>query len=339
MSESKGCAFVRRPMPTLHIRTTPPGPRARMLLRRYERYVAPSATQSYPLVVDHAAGCHVWDVDGNCYLDFTAGIAVSAVGHGHKQVVGAITAQVDRLIHFSFADFFYPSYIRLAERLAELAPGREPKQVYLCNSGAEAIEGAIKLVRHSTRRPYILAFYNAFHGRTLGALSLTASKPVQRRGFAPLLPGVFHAPYPDPHRSRGDDPAEECLDHIENVLFHTVLPPEETAAIFVEPIQGEGGLVVPPDHFLTGLRRLCDRHGILLGDVRGRGLMIGVELVRNRRTKEPAERERDHVVQQAFRRGLLLLPCGRNVIRISPPLSITCDEVDQGLAVLEEVLS
>src|SRR2546425_2111232 len=170
-------------MPTLHIRTTPPGPRARMLLRRYERYVAPSATQSYPLVVDHAAGCHVWDVDGNCYLDFTAGIAVSAVGHGHKQVVGAITAQVDRLIHFSFAAFFYPSYIRLAERLAELAPGREPKQVYLCNSGAEAIEGAIKLVRHSTRRPYILAFYNAFHGRTLGALSLTASKPVQRRGL------------------------------------------------------------------------------------------------------------------------------------------------------------
>jgi len=433
-------------MPTLHIRTTPPGPRARMQLRRYERYVAPSATQAYPLVVDHAAGCHVWDVDGNCYLDFTAGIAVSAVGHGHKQVVGAITAQVDRLVHFSFADFFYPSYIRMAERLAELAPGREPKQVYLCNSGAEAIEAAIKLARHSTRRPYILAFFNAFHGRTLGAVSLTASKPVQRRGFAPLLPGVFHAPYPDPHRRPGGDPAEECLDHIENVLFQTVLPPEETAAVFVEPIQGEGGLVVPPDHFLTGLRRLCDRHGILLvddevqagmgrtgkffaiehtgvvpdvicmakavggglplgaviarkrvmswergshtstfggnpvaceaglatieviekeglmrnaaeqgahiqkrlrqlqqkcrsiADVRGRGLMIGVELVRNRRTKEPAERERDHVVQQAFRRGLLLLPCGRNVIRISPPLSITRDEVDQGLAVLEEVL-
>ena len=434
-------------MHSLHIRMTPPGPRARMLLRRSERYVAPSATQCYPLVVDHAAGCHVWDVDGNCYLDFTAGIAVSAIGHGHKQVVGAITAQVDRLIHFSFADFFYPSYVRMAERLAELAPGREPKQVFLCNSGAEAIEAAIKLVRHATRRPYLLAFYNAFHGRTLGALSLTASKPVQRRGFAPLLPGVFHAPYPDPYRSRSDDPAAECLDHIENVLFRTVLPPEETAAVFVEPIQGEGGLVVPPDHFLTGLRRLCDRHGILLvddevqagmgrtgkffaiehagvapdviclakalggglplgavivrkrvmswergshtstfggnpvaceaglatieaiekeglmrnaaeqgahiqkrlrrlqqqcrsmGDVRGRGLMIGVELVRNRRTKEPAERQRDHVVQETFRRGLLLLPCGRNVIRISPPLSITREEVDQGLAVLEEVLS
>src|SRR3989449_3304248 len=139
-------------MPSLHIRTTPPGPRARMLLRRYERHVAPSATQSYPLVVDHAAGCHVWDVDGNCYLDFTAGISVSAVGHSHKQVVGAITAQVDRLIHFSFADFFYPSYVRMAERLAELAPGRGPKQVFLCNSGAEAIEAAIKLVRHATRR-------------------------------------------------------------------------------------------------------------------------------------------------------------------------------------------
>src|SRR5438309_10086195 len=211
-------------MPTLHIRTTPPGPRARMLLRRYERYVAPSATQSYPLVVDNAAGCHVWDVDGNCYLDFTAGIAVSAVGHGHKQVVGAITAQVDRLIHFSFADFFYPSYIRLAERLAELAPGREPKQVYLCNSGAEAIEGAIKLVRHATRRPCILAFYNAFHGRTLGALSLTASKPVQRRGFAPLLPGVLHPAYPDPYRSRRDDSAEGWLHRNEKRLLRTLRP-------------------------------------------------------------------------------------------------------------------
>src|SRR5437773_3553615 len=253
-------------MPTLHIRTIPPGPRARAFLKRSDRDVAPSATQAYPLVAERASGCHVWDVDGNCYLDFTAGIAVSAVGHGHKQVVGAITAQVNRLVHFSFADFFYPSYIQMAERLAELAPGREPKQVYLCNSGAEAIEGAIKLARHATRRPYILAFFNAFHGRTLGAVSLTASKPVQRRGFAPLLPGVFHALYPDSYRSRTSDPARECLEHIEQVLFRTVLPAEETAAIFVEPIQGEGGLVVPPDHFLAGLRRLCDRYGILLVD-------------------------------------------------------------------------
>jgi 4-aminobutyrate aminotransferase len=385
-------------------------------------------------------------VDGNCYLDFTAGIAVSAAGHGHKHVVGAITAQADRLIHFSFADFFYPSYIRLAERLAKLAPGRAPKQVYLCNSGAEATEAAIKLARHATCRPYILAFYNAFHGRTLGAVSLTASKSVQRRGFAPLLPGVFHEPYPDPYRSRTADPAEECLNHIEEVLFRTVLPPEETAAVFVEPIQGEGGLVVPPDRFLTGLRRLCDRYGILLvddevqagmgrtgkffaiqhtgvvpdiicmakavggglplgaiiarkrvmtwekgshtstfggnpvaceaglatidviekeglmrnaaeqglyiqkrlrrlqrrhrliGDVRGRGLMIGVELVRNQRTKERAEAEREAVVQTAFRRGLLLLPSGRSAIRISPPLSISRHEVNQGLDILEEVL-
>lgn len=434
-------------MPVIHIRTTPPGPHARALLRQGKRYVAPSATQSYPLVVDRAAGCFVWDVDGNCYLDFTAGIAVSATGHGHKHVVGAITAQTDRLIHFSFADFFYPSYVRLAERLAGLAPGRGPKQVYFCNSGAEATEAAIKLARHATRRPYILAFYNAFHGRTLGAVSLTASKTVQRRGFAPLLPGVFHAPYPDPYRSRTGNPAEECLAHIEDVLFRTVLPPEETAAVFVEPIQGEGGLIVPPDAFLKGLRRLCDRHGILLvddevqagmgrtgrffaiqhtgvvpdiiclakalggglplgaiiarkrvmswergshtstfggnpvaceaglatieviekeglmrnaaeqgayiqerlrrlqkrcpliGDVRGRGLMIGVELVRNRQTRERGEAERDEIIQEAFQRGLLLLPCGRNTLRISPPLSITRHEVDQGLAVLEEVMA
>src|SRR5213083_1304134 len=232
-------------MPSLHIRTIPPGPRARAFLKRSDRYVAPSATQAYPLVAERASGCHVWDVDGNCYLDFTAGIAVSAAGHGHKEVVGAISAQAGRLIHFSYADFYYPSYIRLAERLARLAPGRDPKQVYLCNSGAEAVEAAIKLARHATRRPYILAFYNAFHGRTLGAVSLTASKAVQRRGFAPLLPGVFHALYPDPYRSRTSDPARECLEHIEQVLFRTVLPPED---------------------FLTGLRRLCERHGILLVD-------------------------------------------------------------------------
>jgi len=408
--------------------------------------VAPSGTQTYPLVVDHAVGCHVWDVDGNCYLDFTAGIAVSATGHGHTTVVGAITAQAERLVHFSFADFYYPSYIRLAERLAALTPGRDSQQVYLCNSGAEAIDAAIKLARHATRRPYILAFYNAFHGRTLGAVSLTSSKVIQRRGFAPLLPGVFHAPYPDAYRTRTGDPAGDCLTHIEDVLFRTVLPPEETAAMVMEPIQGEGGVIVPPDAFLKGLRRLCDRYGILLvadevqtgmgrtgkffamehtgvvpdiiclakalggglplgaiiarkrvmsweqgshtstfggnpvaceaglaaidviekeglmrnaltqgayiqkrirgmqrrhpmiGDVRGRGLMIGVELVTHRRTKERAATERDAVVQKAFQLGLLLLPCGRNTFRISPPLSISRQEVDEGLAMLDEVL-
>jgi 4-aminobutyrate aminotransferase len=433
-------------MPTVHIRTTPPGPVARRLLRHCVRHVAPSATPAYPLVVDHASGSYVWDVDGNCYVDFTAGIAVSAVGHGHKQVVGAIAAQANRLLHFSHADFYYPSYIRLAERLANLAPGSDPKQVYLCNSGAEAIEAAIKLVRHATRRPYLLAFLNAFHGRTLGALSLTASKVVQRRGFAPLVPGVIHVPYPDPYRSRSGDPAQESLAYIEQTLFQTILPPEETAAIFVEPIQGEGGIIVPPDRFLVGLRRLCDRYGILLvvdevqtglgrtgrffaiehvgvvpdivclakalggglplgamiaskrimswekgshtstfggnpvaceaglatievieherllrnaqeqgaylmdrlralqrrcrliGDVRGRGLMIGIELVRDRATKERANTERDRVVQAAFRRGLLLLPSGPNTIRLSPPLTISRAEIDEGLAILEEVL-
>ena len=434
-------------MPALQIRTVPPGPRARALLRRSRQAVIPAATPAYPLVVDRASGCYVWDVDGNCYLDFTAGIAVSAAGHGHKRVMAAMAAQADRFVHFSFADFYYAPYIRLAERLAALAPGRDPKQVYLCNSGAEAVDAAIKLARHATRRPYILAFFHAFHGRTLGAVSLTASKPVQRRGFAPLLPGVFHAPFPNPYRSRTGDPSQESLEHIEQVLFRTVLPAEETAAIFVEPIQGEGGLIVPPDAFLKGLRRLCDRHGILLvadevqsgmgrtgkffaiehagvapdiicmakalggglplgavvarqkvaswergshtstfggnpvaceaalavidtieqeglmrnakeqgdyiqgflrrlaercswiGDVRGRGLMLGFELVKNRRTKEHAEKERDAVVQQAFRRGLLLLPCGRNAIRISPPLSISRDEVKEGLSVLEGVLT
>lgn len=433
-------------MPTLRIHKTPPGPRARALLQRMQQCVAPSATHPYPLVVDHASGCYVWDVDDNCYLDFTAGIAVSAVGHGHKQVLGSIKAQADRLLHFSFADFFYPSYVRLAERLAQLAPGRDPKQVFLCNSGAEAIEAAIKLARHATRRPYLLAFYNSFHGRTVGAVSLTSSAAVQRRGFAPLLPGVFHAPYPDPYRSQTGNATAECLDYIENLLFRTVLPPDETAAIFVEPIQGEGGLIVPPKGFLKSLRRLCNRHGILLvvdevqsgmgrtgkffavehdgivpdiicvakalggglplgaiiarkrimswergshtstfggnpvaceaglatieviekeglmrnateqgsyiqdrlrrlqrrcqliGEVRGRGLMIGVELVRNQQTKERAESERDRVVREAFRHGLLVLPCGRNAIRVSPPLSISREEVNQGLAVLEELL-
>ena len=433
-------------MARIHVSSTPPGPRARSFLQRCTRYVAPSATQSYPLVVDRAAGSYVWDVDGNRYLDFTAGIAVGVTGHGHKYVIEAMKHQLDRLVHFSFADFYYPSYIRLAERLAKLAPGRDAKQVFLCNSGAEAIEGAIKLARHATRRPYILAFLNAFHGRTLGAVSLTASKAVQRQGFAPLLPGVFHAPYPDRYRSRTSDPAGEVLEHIEQVLFRTVLPADETAAIFVEPIQGEGGVIVPPEGFLRGLRRLCDRHGILLvvdevqtgmgrtgklfaiehegiipdiicmakalggglplgaviarkrimtwergshtstfggnpvaceaalatleviekegllkeaaeqgayiqdrlrrlqrrcriiGDVRGRGLMIGFELVRNLRTKERAEQDRDRIVQKAFGRGLLLLPCGRNAIRISPPLTISRGEVDQGLAILEEVL-
>jgi 4-aminobutyrate aminotransferase len=253
-------------MPSVHIRKTPPGPQARAFLRRSARYVAPSATQAYPLVVDHASGSYVWDVDDNCYLDFTAGIDVSAVGHGHKQVVGAVVAQANRLLHFSHADFYYPSYIRLAERLAKLAPGPDPKQVYLCNSGAEAVEAAIKLARHATRRPYLLAFINAFHGRTVGALSLTASKAVQRRGFAPLLPGVFHVPYPDPYHSRAEDPVADSLGYIEQTLFRTILPPEETAAIVVEPIQGEGGLIVPPDGFLVGLRRLCDRYGILFVD-------------------------------------------------------------------------
>jgi len=216
-----------------------------------ETYVSPSQTRTYPLVADHAEGCWVWDVDGNCFLDFTAGVAVNATRHCHPHVVAAIEEQTKKLLHFSAADFYYPLYAQLCKRLADLAPGAEPKKVFLSNSGAEAVEAAMKLARYHTRRPYFLAFYGAFHGRTLGALSLNASKPVHREGFAPLLPHVAHAPYGD-------------LDFITEVLFKRTLPPREVAAIFVEPIQGEGGYIVPPDEFLIGLRELCDEHGILM---------------------------------------------------------------------------
>jgi 4-aminobutyrate aminotransferase len=397
--------------------TPPPGAKARRLLKLDETYVSPSQTRVYPLVADRADGCWVWDVDGNCFLDFTAGIAVNTTGHCHPDVTAAIKEQADKLLHFCAADFYYPQYAQLAKRLADLAPGSEPKKVFLGNSGAEAIEAAMKLARHHTRRPYFLAFYGAFHGRTFGALSLNASKPVHREGFAPLLPHVAHAPYGD-------------LDFITDVLFKRNLPPNEVAAIFVEPIQGEGGYVVPPDEFLIGLRELCDEHSILfvadevqsgmgrtgkmwaieqsgvvpdvicfakgvasglplggiiakasvmnwgpgshastfggnpvscaaalatldllefilsrlrkmqahhplIRDVRGRGLMIGVEFSRD---GEPATEERDAVVQKAFECGLLLLPCGMNVIRICPPLTLTEEEASVGLGILENII-
>lgn len=416
-------------MPTPHVVTPLPGPKARRILKLDETYVSPSQTRVYPLVADHAEGCWVWDVDGNCFLDFTAGVAVNATGHCHPHVVAAIEEQTKKLLHFSAADFYYPQYTQLCKRLADLAPGAEPKKVFLSNSGAEAVEAAMKLARYHTRRPYFLAFYGAFHGRTFGALSLNASKPVHREGFAPLLPHVAHAPYGD-------------LDFLTEVLFKRHLPPREVAAIFVEAIQGEGGYIVPPDEFLIGLRELCDAHGILLvadevqsglgrtgkmwaiehsgvvpdilcfakgvasglplggiiakayimnwgagshastfggnpvscaaalatmdllenglmdnaarvgaflmarlrelqaqhpliSDVRGRGLMIGVELTRGR---EPATQERNLIIQKAFERGLLLLPCGTDVIRICPPLTLTEEEARVGLEILRGCL-
>jgi 4-aminobutyrate aminotransferase len=227
-----------------------PGPRSAAWLLRDQSVMSPSYTRVYPLVVRRAKGVMIEDMDGNRFLDFTAGIAVTNVGHSHPRVVAAIRRQAGRLIHMSGTDFYYVPQIRLAERLAALAPGNEPKRVFFTNSGAEAIEAALKLARRHTGRNRAVAFINAFHGRTYGAMSLSGSKPMQRRGFSPLVPDIHHVPYGDLESVRA--------------LLRTICPAEELAAIFVEPIQGEGGYIVPPPEFLPGLRRLCDEHGVLL---------------------------------------------------------------------------
>ncbi|MBI3979666.1 MAG: acetyl ornithine aminotransferase family protein [Chloroflexi bacterium] len=433
-----------------HICTPLPGPRAAELVERDRRALSPSYTRSYPLVVDHAEGVWITDVDGNVFLDFTAGIAVDSTGHCHPRVVQAIQQQAARLIHMSGTDFYYPPEIDLAERLAALSPTGAPSRVFFGNSGTEAVEAAMKLARWATGRQNFVAFLGAFHGRTLGSLSLTGSKVRQRDGFFPLVPGVVHVPYAYPYRCafgrEGDGCAGACLHYLEHTVFQTILPPESVAAIVVEPVQGEGGYVVPPPSFLPGLRELADRHGILLiadevqtgvgrtgklfavehwnvrpdivalakgiasgmplgatiaradlmawppgshgntfggnpvscaaalatldliegglmrnaaevgsfmierlremqkrhsliGDVRGLGLMIGVELVQDRETREPAAEAANRVVQRAFERGLLLLTAGRSVVRFSPPLVLTHEEAEVGLAIFEEALS
>lgn len=438
------------------IKVKPPGPEARAFLKRDSKYISPSSARAYPLVVRRAKGTMVEDVDGNRYLDFTAGVAVTGTGHCHPDVVRAINEQAGELLHMSGADFFNPLQIELAEKLGQLCPGPSggsgpatPKRVFFSNSGAEAVEAAIKLVRHYTGRPYILAFTGGFHGRTMGALSLTASKPIHKKGFAPFVPNVIHVPYAYCYRcSYGvAHPKEElaCVRFIEEELFRNYVPPEEVAAVFVEPIQGEGGYIVPPKAFLKDLSALCKKYDILLvadevqsgmgrtgkmlaiehfgvepdvvclakgiasglplgatvarqeimewppashastfggnpvscraalvtmellkdglmdnateigdyllkgleglykshpiiGDVRGKGLMIGIELVKDRDTKERAVEERDKIVQWAFEKGLLLLGCGRNSIRFAPPLIITRKEADTALSILDEVL-
>jgi len=237
-----------------------PGPKAAALIARDAKTMSPSFTRSYPFVMDHGQGCWVTDVDGNRFLDFTAGIAVVTTGHSHPKVVAAIKEQADRFLHMSGTDFYYSPEIELAERLEnKILPG-VPARVFFTNSGAEAIEGAMKLARFATGRPSYIAFIGAFHGRTFGALSLTASKASQRRRFAPLLSSVFHAPFPTSSRGVTTD---QSLERIEE-LFATVAPPESVAAVFVEPIQGEGGYLVPPDDFLPRLRELTLKHGILL---------------------------------------------------------------------------
>jgi 4-aminobutyrate aminotransferase len=258
--------LVRADFP--HILTSLPGPRAAELIRRDGEVLSPSYTRCYPLVAARGEGAMIEDVDGNRFLDFNAGIAVASTGHCHPKVVQAIEQQSKRLIHMSGTDFYYENMVQLAEKLASIAPGPGPHRVYFGNSGAEATEAAMKLARYHTGRDKFIAFTGSFHGRTMGALSLTGSKVVQRKGFGPLVPGVYHAHFPDPYRRpegmSADDYAVSCVRFIEDELFRTIVPADEVAGIVVEPIQGEGGYLVPPKAFLQELRQLADRYGILL---------------------------------------------------------------------------
>jgi 4-aminobutyrate aminotransferase len=434
-----------------HLVTTVPGPRARALVSRDDRTVSPSLPRAYPLAVKDAQGVMVQDVDGNRFLDCAAGIAVCSTGHCHPRVVEAIRQQADRLLHICAADFYDPLYISLAERLSKLAPGDGPKRVFLGNSGAEAIEAALKLVRHHTGRSHVLAFFGAFHGRTMGAVSLTASKSVYHAGFGPLVPGITHVPYAYCYRCAYNLTYPNCdlacVDYIEDVLFARSVPPDEVAAVFVEAVQGEGGYIVPPPGWLSRLHALCVKYGILLvddeiqsglgrtgrmfaiehwgvepdivcsakalasgmplsamiarheimswpagahgstfggnpvccaaalatldviqeerlmenaarvgerllgdlrelaqesrliGDVRGLGLMIGVEMVKDKETKEIAKAETDAVMLECFKRGLLLLPCGPNSMRFSPPLIITEAQAGTAFEIFAEALA
>src|ERR1022692_1217974 len=252
------------------LKTELPGPNAKRILAGDEQYISPSYTRSYPMVAKRGRGIVVEDVDGNEFFDFSAGIAVVSTGHCHPEVVAAIQKQAGELIHMSGTDFYYEGMVTLAERLSKIAPMPGPHKIYYGNSGAEAVESALKLARYHTKRQQGIAFLGALHGRTMGALSLTASKPQQKRRFAPLVPGVTHVRYPDVYRGcvggpqDADNFALGCARFIEEKLFKTVLVPEEVAAIFVEPIQGEGGYVVAPTIFMQELRRICNNHGILL---------------------------------------------------------------------------
>jgi len=429
-----------------------PGPKAKAAVAADTRLISPSYTRSYPLVAKSGRGIRVTDVDGNEFLDFAAGIAVNSTGHCHPEVVAAIQKQAAELLHISGTDFYNEHLTDLAERLSAVAPMRGPHRFFYGNSGAEAVECALKLARYHTGRQQVISFFGAFHGRTMGALSLTGSKPQQKRRFSPLVPGVTHVRYPYAYRGCTGGPQDQeafslgCARFIEEKLFKTTLPPEEVAAIFIEPIQGEGGYVVAPDNFMHELRAICDRHGILLvvdevqcgagrtgkwwavehsgvepdmvciakgiasgmplgicmtradvmdwvpgshastfggnpvsiaaalatmdileregianaasvgefmlerlrgwvethplvGEVRGRGLMIGIELVKDKATREPATELRNRVETLAFERGLMLLGCGETSLRLSPPLIVSKEEATVALDLLENALS
>jgi 4-aminobutyrate aminotransferase len=427
--------------------TALPGPKAKSIVARDAEYMSPSFTRDYPLVAKSGRGAMVEDVDGNLFLDFAAGIAVCSTGHCHPKVVDAIQKQSAELIHMSGTDFYYESLPYLAERLGKTVPGAEEKKVFFCNSGTEAVEGAVKLARYATKRDKMIAFYGCFHGRTMGSLSLTASKSTQRKNFGALLGGVEHIAYPYAYRcALGHGPetcGEEILETLENQIFKRLFDPTEVAGIIIEPIQGEGGYVPAPKFFLQELQRICRQHGIMLicdevqsgmgrtgrmwaheyagvepdivcsakgiasgmplgaiiarssvmnwkpgshgttfggnpvclaaaiatldllegglmanakkmgeyifaktadwtkkfkivGDVRGRGLMIGIEIVRDQRTKERAADLRNAIVDMAFHKGLLILGAGENTVRLSPPLVIDEEQADFALGTLEE---
>jgi 4-aminobutyrate aminotransferase len=429
-----------------------PGPRAAQVVADDHRLVSPSYTRSYPLVAKSGNGIRVTDVDGNVFLDFAAGIAVNSTGHCHPEVVAAIQKQAAELIHISGTDFYYEHMVQIAERLSKVAPMPGPHRYYFGNSGAEAIECAMKVARYHTGRQNFISFFGGFHGRTYGAMSLTGSKPQQRRRFGPLVPGVTHVRYPYTYRGTSGGPqaehdfAMECARYIEEKLFKSTLPPEEVAAIFIEPILGEGGYVVAPDNFMQELRAICDRHGILLvvdevqsgagrtgkwwavehsgvqpdivciakgiasgmplgicmtraelmdwkpgshastfggnpisiaaalvtmdiiereamanaatvggtmlarmqtwlekysivGDVRGRGLMLAVEFVKDKATRHPVGALRDRIVELAFERGVLFLGCGETSLRLSPPLVLNTNEATIALDILEESIA
>lgn len=426
-----------------------PGPKAKAIIERDKRVISPSYTRGYPFVAARGQGAVVEDPDGNLFLDFAAGIAVVATGHCHPKVVAAIQGQAAKLIHMSGTDFYYENMVEFAERLAALVPGGVPRKVYFGNSGTEAIEAAIKLCRYHTGRKQFIAFTGAFHGRTMGSLALTASKSIQKDGFFPLMPGVHHVPYANcyrcPYGKPPDSCAVECVNVIENELFRTTLPPDEVAAIFLEPIQGEGGYTVPPRKFFQQLRRVADDYGILIvldevqcgmgrtgkmfacehfglvpdvialakgiasglplsatiaradlmswprgahastfggnpvaissalatldlleselmqnaanmglhimsrikdwphrfpvvGDVRGLGLMIGIELVKDQATKQRNPELRDKLVQMCFERGLLILGAGPNTIRLCPPLIIDREQADFAIDTIQSCI-
>jgi len=429
--------------------TALPGPKAKHVVEQDAQFMSPSYTRDYSLVARRGQGAMVEDVDGNLFLDFAAGIAVCSTGHCHPKVVAAIQKQAAELIHMSGTDFYYESMPELARRISATVPGSEAKKTFFTNSGTEAVEGAIKLARYATKRDKLIAFYGCFHGRTMGSLSLTASKATQRKGFGGLLSGVEHIPFPYAYRCELGHGPETCgaeiLEQLEGQIFKRLFDPEEVAGIIIEPIQGEGGYVPAPKFFLQELQRICRKHGIMLivdevqsgmgrtgkwwahefagiepdilcsakgiasgmplgaiiaresvmrwkpgahgttfggnpvciaaalatfdlieseyrqnaanmgdylfakladwtkkfkivGDVRGRGLMIGIEIVRDQRTKEKAGGLRNAIVDLAFHKGLLVLGAGENTIRLSPPLLIDREQADFAVRTLEECI-